>query len=1118
MRSRLLHAPLFHPKTLKRALDSHAWPADFEARWNIAKAWSKALRDRAIAEDEEKPFQGTFLERLCVDCLGYTNPLLAIDGTWTLKPEKTITAHGHAPDAAIGWFKTDGTAVVHAPLELKPRRQHLDLNQGRELTPVQQAWDYANHVRECRWIILSNFEEIRLYSTSATPDDYEAVSLRELDDEATFRKLFLLFSRASLLPATPEGTSLLDELLARSATEQQEITRKLYGEYKRLRRALFEDLKRAHSNLPALDVLAHAQTLLDRVLFIAFAEDRLLVPKGTLREALTHVNRYEPRPRWHNLRAVFRWIDAGNMAQGFPPYNGGLFRANADLDLLEVSDETCDQIVKLADYDFADEVSVDVLGHIFEQSISDLEELRAEAGGEQAIEAPEGTATPERAPKGPSKRKKEGVFYTPSFVTRFIVRETIGREFAERFAAAVAARRPDDEPEKKRKRAWRETWEAYRTRLASLRVLDPSCGSGAFLLAAYDALAREYGRVNVAIAELGEPGTLPFADLTTTILNQNLFGVDLNEESVEITKLSLWLRTAHRDHRLTYLERNIKRGNSVVSDRKIDGLAFDWTTGAGAFDWLEPDAPSAAAEIDARWREGFDVVLGNPPYVRQEWLAKYKEHWSASFETYDGVADLYVYFFERGLSVLKPGGRLGFVVSNKWLKAGYAERLRARLATRALIETITDFGHAPIFEDADTFPVIVTLKKLPEGEELPAGHAIRMTRFPRAELGTRTVEEYVDENAYEVPQKKLGAGEWSLEPEEVEHLLEKIRRAGVPLEDYAGCRPFRGILTGRNEAFLIDTKTRDRLIAEDPRSDEIIKKYLRGQDIARWAPEWDGQWMIFARRGIDIDAYPTIKAHLEQFRAALEPRPEGEDPRRWPGRKSGAYRWYEIQDTIEYWREFEKPKLVYQVIQFHPAYAVDTSGLYFNDKGFGLGTTDPWLHAVLNSPLMWAYNGRFLPHMKDEALTPLGEKMIHVPIARPSVRAADVASDLVPRAVAITRENQQAARAGLDALRMQYGIESAGEKLASPAPLSSDDFVAAVVERRKKRKLTAAEVKGLRALYDEIVPPMQRRVGELQAIERRLSDLVFDAYGLTPAEIALLWKTAPPRMPLSPPR
>jgi hypothetical protein len=513
---------------------------------------------------------------------------------------------------------------------------------------------------------------------------------------------------------------------------------------------------------------------------------------------------------------------------------------------------------------------------------------------------------------------------------------------------------------------------------------------------------------------------------------------------------------------------------------------------------------------------GFDAVIGNPPYVRQEQLAPYKPYFQQAFaETYHGMNDLFVYFYHQGVRLLRAGGRLSYIVTNKWLKAGYGEGLREFFAGQTRIERLIDFGHAPIFEDADVFPCIIVLEK-PAGDGGDLGEQqVQVTAFPREALRLVQLDGYVQRYSHPVPQRRLGRAAWSLEAGDVDELMEKIRRAGAPLAEYAGVKPYRGVLTGFNEAFLIDTATKERLVRDDPRSAEIIKPYLRGQDIKRWAPEWDGLWMIFARRGIDIDGYPAIKEHLLQFKAQLEPRPRDWTGGAWPGRKPGNYQWYEIQDSVDYWPLFEQPKLFYQEIQFHPVYCFDQTGYFSNNKVFLLPKADPWLLAVLNAPLMWWHNWRFLPHMKDEALSPAGYLMEQLPIAAATDEILAEVEPVVARLVAIARAKQEARRDVLDWLRVEFGVEQAGQRLAEYAALDEEAFVAEVRKRRPRAAgaLTPAGLKALRAGYAEQATPERQRAGEALALERRLAALVNDAYGLSAEDVALLWRTAPPRMP-----
>jgi hypothetical protein len=366
----------------------------------------------------------------------------------------------------------------------------------------------------------------------------------------------------------------------------------------------------------------------------------------------------------------------------------------------------------------------------------------------------------------------------------------------------------------------------------------------------------------------------------------------------------------------------------------------------------------------------------------------------------------------------------------------------------------------------------------------------------------------------------LGEEEWSLEPAATEALYRKIKSNRKLLVEVAEVRPQYCFKTGYNEAFLIDTPTRQNLIKEDPRLADLTKKYLRGQDMGRWGAAWGGVWIILLKssgdyawpwaRMIETQAeqcfaktYPTLYARLKPMEHALRHRTD-----------MGRF-WWELR-TCAYYDEFAMPKIVYQVIQFHPAYGMDSDGMFLNDKGFFIATSDAWLLAVLNSPLMWWHNWRYLGHMKDEALNPAAVKMEQLPISTPDDETRRIAEDDVPQLVAFVKEDHEARFGVLDALTTQMSVETPGRKLEAFEALSRDEFVAEVVKRRPKSagKLKPADLKYLREVYDENAVPIQSRRAQALAMERRLAELVNRAYGLTPEEVELLWATAPPRMPV----
>ncbi len=515
-------------------------------------------------------------------------------------------------------------------------------------------------------------------------------------------------------------------------------------------------------------------------------------------------------------------------------------------------------------------------------------------------------------------------------------------------------------------------------------------------------------------------------------------------------------------------------------------------------------------------RGGFDAVIGNPPYVRQEQIKDLKPALKKVYQTFDGMADLYVYFYELGLRLLRPGGRLSYVVTNKWLRAGYAEELRGLLSSKAWLEAIADFGHAKsFFPAADVFPCVIVARR-PDSPDPPG--ATEVCQIPRDVVRLDRVSQQVSDLAFPLPRASFTRQGWQLDPPDVAALMDKIRCAGVPLKEYAGVSPQYGIKTGYNEAFLIDTPTRNALIAVDPNCEEIIKPYLRGQDIERWYAPWQGLWMIFARRGVEIERYPSILAHLQRYRKKLEPRPEDwqRDPKDWPGRKPGNYAWYEIQDAVDYHYTFDDPKIIYNDITWTSQFSMDETGSYINNTVYALPTSDRWILTVLNVPIGWWFAWRTAQHAKDEALRYFNTFVETYPVPRSFGRDNEIACDAALRLASIESEIAGTWIAIYDWYRLVLEIPKLNRTLREPFALSSDQLVERIRKARGVRKpLSAAAVQAVREEYVKTVQPIQAALREAERLEWRLNDLVNKAYGLTPDEVRLMWATAPPRMPLT---
>ena len=893
--------PLFNPKTLDAALHAFAFTPT-EAQQGAASHWARLMRDEFFLSQKETALEADFNRYIVQEVLGYRS--FDTSGTATVSVKQAV-GPGEV-DLALGHFSA-GRVEILAPFELKgPSLKNLDaIMPGRAKTPVQQAWEYANDAVGAQWVIVSNQRTLRLYAVGRGRRDYEPFDLGRLDQSAELKRFVLLLGAEHLLSG---GTR---KLLERSLREDRDITDKLYKDYRELRENLLQFIRTHHTAISAEDAIALAQKVLDRIIFIAFAEDTVLLPSDSIRSAVNFIDPYgEPKPKWDYLKRLFYAVDRGNPRLSIPPYNGGLFAADPQLDALVVPDHISDQFGGIAAYDFQSQVSVTILGHIFEQSITDIEQKHAEMRGE--------------TPPKTSKRKREGVVYTPDFVTRFIVEHTIGEHLRERFQSLLAGHSDGEDTTGairwRSKNAESAFWRAYLNCVTGLRVLDPACGSGAFLIAAFDFLKAEQSRVRERLSEL-EPGLLVYseADTDVEIITRNLYGVDVNSESVEITKLSLWLKTAKRGRQLESLDETIRWGNSLIEDSDYHRRAFKWRL---AFPQIFADG-------------GFDIVIGNPPYVRMELIKPFKPYLESRYEVVADRADLYAYFFELGVRLLKRGGRLGYISSSTFFRTGSAEALRRYLTNETEIEAVVDFGDLQIFGGVTTYPAIVTLRRI-------NGHSgDDDLRFLKADALPDDLTKAFITSARPMPRARLSSGSWRFEGDRLDEIRTKMVSGRKTLRNVYGA-PLRGIVTGLNDAFVLSRERRDALIARDARSADVLKPFLVGGHLKRWHVESDDLWLIYTPRNcIDVEEYPAIRDHLLPFRGALE-------------RRVTKQNWWELQQAqAAYENGFRAVKVVYPKISQGPKFSVDRSPHYVSDTVFFVPRDDAALVALLGSKSMW---------------------------------------------------------------------------------------------------------------------------------------------------------------------
>jgi hypothetical protein len=446
------------------------------------------------------------------------------------------------------------------------------------------------------------------------------------------------------------------------------------------------------------------------------------------------------------------------------------------------------------------------------------------------------------------------------------------------------------------------------------------------------------------------------------------------------------------------LEQEIEKLSAEIEEIKSNRIfenAFEWR-----FEFPE------VLDEEGRFT-GFDVVVGNPPYIRQEELTPYKPYLQNHYRTFAGTADLYVYFVELGVRLLREGGHFSYILPNKWMRAGYGDKLR-QFVKSLKIRGVSDFGDLPVFEEATTYPCVLELQQAPAADT-----------FPATQIATLDFEEslpaYIRQHAFPVALDGLQDSGWTLTNQSVQHLLDKLRNAGTPLGDYVQGKIYYGIKTGLNEAFVIDVATRERLIAEDPRSAEVIKPFLAGRDIKRYQTPVSVRYLIFTRRGIAIEQYPAILRHLEQYKEKLMPQPKNWTGKEWLGRKPGAYQWYEIQDIIDYWREFEFSKLLFAEIAIEGQFTVDTNELYCDTTGYIIGNNSKWLLGFLNSKSVTFFFSNISSEIRGGYLRWKKQYVEQIPIPAALPEQQSAIESLVVRILDAKRADPSADTAALEA-------------------------------------------------------------------------------------------------------
>jgi hypothetical protein len=768
--------------------------------------------------------------------------------------------------------------------------------------------------------ILTDFEEFAVYDCRQRPHPTDKAGLGRVmyltfeQYPARFDELYGVFGKEAVLQGA------FDRYAQQSTSKRgtSEVDAEFLKEIEGWREALARNIAMRNPGLSVHALNFGVQRTIDRIVFLRICEDRGIEEYGRLL-ALTHAPGIYTR-----MHELYR--------QAEDKYNSDLFDFQADglSRSLLIDDKALKPILAglyypQSPYEFS-VLPADILGQVYEQFLGKV--IRLTPAHRAVVE------------EKPEVKKAGGVYYTPTYIVDYIVRQTVGATLAVAPPAALAQRgQAQGQP---------------------LRILDPACGSGSFLLGAYQFLLDFYLRwytehdpekhargKRPVIYRAGEGWRLTTAE-RKRILLEHIYGVDVDRQAVEVTKLSLLLKVLEgesaetlgqqlslwRERALPDLDGNIKCGNSLIGPDYFAGQLLpdeDELRRVNPFDWGR-EFPQAMAD------GGFDCVIGNPPYVRQEGLGSAKIYFQQHYTTFRPTADLYVNFIEKGIGLLKPTGLFGMIVSNKWLRAAYGQPLRKFLADDASVLQIVDLAGLPVFANATVRTIILICSPRAQQNDFVRYLApVSLEEFRTIHSGEQ-LQELVDQGAINLPMSGLSPGGWALSGREAQQLIERIQQASIPLKTYIRGKTFFGVKTGLNEAFVIDRTIRDRLIAEDPASAEIIRPLVVGKDVRRYAIEFRERYLIWTYIGVHINRYPVVFEHLRQFQARLE--------KRWD---KGNF-WWELR-ACDYYDRFEQPKIIYPDIATTCRFTLDRDGYFGSNTTYFIPGADLYLLGLLNSRL-----------------------------------------------------------------------------------------------------------------------------------------------------------------------
>lgn len=1028
---------LFQKSVLSNYLDS---VSDSE----IDKGWSSLQSYKEMASKvqtfKEEVFQAKFLEKIFVDCFSYKSQYDSAE-EGNLFFEQKNTSNSKKADGAI---KKNGEVI--AVIELKSTKtKNLD-------DVKEQAFGYYTNNSKCEYVITSNFNKLRFYIERN--EDYLEFDLFNIDKEE-FKLLWLCLDSKNLLEGKPK------EIKNKSLINEENITKKLYQDYSTFRQELFNDLAENNRNVEKRVILNKTQKLLDRLLFILFSEDRGLLPANSISEIINHWE-FGGDSLYSTFLTYFEIINKGRPKRGdkkeIYAYNGGLFSEDVVLNTLNISDDVLlRNAKKLTKYDFESDVSVDILGHIFEHSLTEIEELQGQIDG---IEID----------KSKSKRKKDGVYYTPKYITKYIVDNTLGKLCNEK-KIELDINEETYSPSASRRRNRINALEEYRNWLLNLTICDPACGSGAFLIQALNFLIKEHHYIDELSASYNKY-SLVLSDVKNSILENNLYGVDINQESVEIAKLSLWLNTAESNRKLTSLNSNIKCGNSLIDDPEVAGeKAFNWQNEF-------PDVFEGG---------GFDVIIGNPPYVNVELMPEAdKEHYRRNYVTFFKRSDLFSLFIELSSERLTNKGYISFIIPSIILNNLSYRKARENILTNGLLAEVCYTGNK-VFKDATVDTSILILDKSKRHKQIGLVDALDFFQ-PKVF--------FVDLDYFSKYDNNI-----SVASSYTNNITDKIFKDNFEVANNHFLI-FQGVVTGNNDAYIFDNinKAREKGIDED-----LLKPMCHGRDISKWVVNYERS-LCYINGATPIDDFPSTQNWLLNFKNKLETRREC---------RNGVIPWYSLQWPREQVYFEKNPKILIQNtrnerLKPRIVATIDEKGLYGSQGlNFIVATSNYNIYSFLG-----LLNSKLIDYLFSTKFLNLAIKADYLKKLKfPKSLATNGIENNSQKLSVLNNTLSQLVNKFISLFQSKFEINKLTNKLKDWHESDFGDFLKELEKARKKslkeneteyNKLSLSEEAEWMQYFNE----QKQKAGELKTeiikTDKEIDQMVYELYGLTKEEIEIV--------------